>query len=97
MNKGDISKVLSLSCVENYFLGYFQNKLDVRLLYAESFVPFNEVVESFLSGNASYENYPLSRLQDTSEKLGLTSHTLQTEMQAEEGRLNLIRVNRVFS
>ena len=96
MNKGDISKVLSLSCVENYFLGYFQNKLDVRLLYAESFVPFNEVVESFLSGNASYENYPLSRLQDTSEKLGLTSHTLQTEMQAEEGRLNLIRVNREF-
>ena len=96
MNKGDISKVLSLSCVENYFLGYFQNKLDVCLLYAESFVPFNEVVESFLSGNASYENYPLSRLQDTSEKLGLTSHTLQTEMQAEEGRLNLIRVNREF-
>lgn len=96
MNKGDISKVLSLSCVENYFLGYFQSKIDVRLLYTESFVSFNDVVDSFLKGIVSYENYPLPRLQDTSEKLGLTSHMLKTEMQAEQGQLNLIRVNREF-
>ena len=96
MNKGDISKVLSLSCVENYFLGYFQSKFDVRLLYTESYVPFNEVVESFSDGKVSYENYPLPRLQDTSEKLGLTSHMLKTEMRAEQGQLNLIRVNREF-
>ena len=92
----NINKVLSLSCVENYFLGYFQSKIDVRLLYTESFVSFNDVVDSFLKGIVSYENYPLPRLQDTSEKLGLTSHMLKTEMQAEQGQLNLIRVNREF-
>lgn len=96
MNKTDIGKVLSLSCVENYFLGYFQNKFDVRLLYTESFVPFNDVIESFLNGEVSYENYPLPRLQDVSEKLGLTSHTLKTEICTEKNQLSLIRVNKEF-
>lgn len=96
MNKTDIGKVLSLSCVENYFLGYFQNKFDVRLLYTESFVPFNDVIESFLNGEVSYENYPLPRLQDVSEKLGLTSHTLKTEICTEQNQLSLIRVNKEF-
>ena len=40
MNREALGKVLSLSCVENYFLGYFQERFDVRPLYAESFVPF---------------------------------------------------------
>ena len=31
MNRDTLGKVLSLSCVENYFLGYFQEKFDVRL------------------------------------------------------------------
>ena len=96
MNKTDIGKVLSLSCVENYFLGYFQNKFDVRLLYTESFVPFNDLIESFLNGEVSYENYPLPRLQDVSEKLGLTSHTLNTEICTEKNQLSLIRVNKEF-
>lgn len=96
MNKTDIGKVLSLSCVENYFLGYFQNKFDVRLLYTESFVPFNDLIESFLNGEVSYENYPLPRLQDVSEKLGLTSHTLKTEICTEKNQLSLIRVNKEF-
>lgn len=96
MNKGDLSKVLSLSCVENYFLGYFQSKFDVRLLYTESFVPFNDVVDSFLKGIVSYENYPLPRLQDVSEKLGLTCHTMRTEICTENEQLSLIRVNKEF-
>ena len=54
MNREVLGKVLSLSCVENYFLGYFQEKFDVRLLYAESFVPFQEVMNAFLNEGVSY-------------------------------------------
>ena len=96
MNKEELGKVPSLSCVENYFLGYFQKRLDVRLLYAESFVPFHDVLNAFLHGHASYENYPLARLQETSEKLGLTTHRYGEIFRYEYGKLNLIRVNREF-
>lgn len=47
MNKEDLGKVLSLSCVENYFLGYLQKRIDIRLLYVESFVSFNEVINGY--------------------------------------------------
>ena len=96
MNKEDISKVLSLSCVENYFLGYFQKRFDVRKLYVESFVSFNSVVDSFLNGEVIYENYPLKRLQEVAEQIGLTSHILQKPFCLESGSLNLIRVNKEF-
>ena len=94
MNKEDLGKVLSLSCVENYFLGYLQKRIDIRLLYVESFVSFNEVINAFLGEHVSYENYPLTRLQETSEKLGLTSHRLNKRFRYQKGELNLIRVNR---
>lgn len=96
MNKESLGKVLSLSCVENYFLGYFQERFDIRLLYAESFLPFQEVINAFLNEQASYENYPLIRLQKTSEKLGLTAHKYSEEFRYQGGKLNLIRVNREF-
>lgn len=96
MNREDLGKVLSLSCVENYFLGYFQERFDVRLLYAESFVPFREVMTAFLNEGVSYENYPLVRLQETSEKLGLTAHCYSEKFHYQKNKLNLIRVNREF-
>ena len=96
MNKEDLGRVLSISCVENYFLGYFQRKFDIRLLYVESFVPFQRVMNSFLYGQASYENYPMERLQGTSEKLGLASHQYSEGFCYQKGKLNLIRVNRAF-
>lgn len=96
MNREDLGKVLSLSCVENYFLGYFQERFDVRPLYAESFVPFREVMTAFLNEGVSYENYPLVRLQETSEKLGLTEHRYSEKFHYQKNKLNLIRVNREF-
>lgn len=96
MNKEELGKVLSLSCVENYFLGYFQSRFDVRLLYTESFVPFQEVINAFGKGFASFEYYPLVRLQDTSEKLGLKAHRYNKAFRFRNGKLNLIRVNRQF-
>lgn len=96
MNREALGKVLSLSCVENYFLGYFQERFDVRPLYAESFVPFREVMTAFLNEGVSYENYPLVRLQETSEKLGLTEHRYSEKFHYQKNKLNLIRVNREF-
>lgn len=96
MNRETLGKVLSLSCVENYFLGYFQERFDVRSLYAESFVPFQKVMNAFLNEHASYENYPLVRLQETSEKLGLTEHRYSEKFCYQKYKLNLIRVNREF-
>ena len=96
MNKETFGKVPSLSCVENYFLAYFQEKRDVRVLYAESYVPPGEVARLLLSG-VSYENYPLKRLQDTSECLGLTRHVFQAKLSGfEESGLHLVRVNGRF-
>ena len=96
MNRESLGKVLSLSCVENYFLGYFQDRFDVGSLYVESFVPFQEVMNAFLKEHASYENYPLVRLQETSEKLGITEHRYSETLRYQKNKLNLIRVNKVF-
>lgn len=96
MNKEDIVGQLSLSCVENYFLGYFQGCFDIRFLYAESFAGFAAVCDDFLCRSVRYENYPLKRLQTTAEELGLTCHGLEKEFRLEENSLNLIRVNEAF-
>lgn len=96
MNKSDLSNALSLSCVENYFLAYSSDKFDIRQLYVKSFLPFNKVIDSFLYENASYENYNLERIQETSEKLGLTNHQMLTKAIFQSESLNLIRVNKRF-
>lgn len=96
MTKEDLSRALSLSCVENYFLAFFKDKFDERMLFVESFAPFNKVVQDFLINNAIYENYPLIRVQDTAEKLGMVSHKLCSDLKMEENALNLIRVNERF-
>lgn len=96
MTKEDLSKALSLSCVENYFLAYFKDYFDVRTVYVESFAPFNMVMKDYLADKASYENYPLARVQDTGEKIGLTKHKLTENFQIEENCLTLIRVNEKF-
>ena len=66
------------------------------MLYAESFVPFREVTNAFLNEGVSYENYPLVRLQETSEKLGLTEHRYSKKFHYQKNKLNLIRVNQEF-
>ncbi len=96
MTKEDIKNALSLSCVENYFLGYFKNKFDIRALYVNSFLPFDKVMDDMINGDVKYEYYPLERLQNTAELLGITTHVKKVKFNYFPNRLNLIRVNKNF-
>ena len=96
MNKKCIEHVLSLSCVENHFLGYFQFIFDVRMLFVKSFVSMQKVLEDFLLKDVKYENFPLERLQTTSEKIGMTGHEISEKLKIHKNELSLIRVNRKF-
>lgn len=65
-----------LSCVEAYYLAWLSEFFDVRKLYAESFVEIAEVMKGFAFG-AKYENYGrIARVQDTGERLGVTTHEI---------------------
>ncbi|MCI8596739.1 MAG: hypothetical protein HFE35_08035 [Clostridia bacterium] len=65
-----------LSCVEAYYLAWLSEFFDVRKLYAESFVEIAEVMKDFAFG-AKYENYGrIARVQDTGERLGVTTHEI---------------------
>lgn len=96
MIKQDLSDVPALSCVENYFLAYFKTKFDIRVLYVDSYRSVNKVLEDFLQHNASYENYGMERVQDLSERLGITRHKTNEKFTFSGNNLNLIRVNEAF-
>lgn len=99
MSKQALSGALSLSCVENYFLVWAAERTDVRALYGDSFVPATEVLSDFCQRGAKYERYDrIPRLQDVSERLGLTAHTRTAALPsgAGYGELVLIRVNELF-
>ena len=92
LTKKDIEGVPAVSCVEYYALAYLGKRMDVRKLYAESFLPFGRTLKDFAAG-ARYENYPLPRIQDTAEKLGVWKHECFSLPEPVRGRLNLMEVN----
>lgn len=98
MNKTDMADALSLSCVENYFLAFFQNHFDERGLYCASFRQLGVVLRDFCFGHARYEQYGgVKRIQDLAETLGLTKHSLSDKLNLSgPGELTLIRVNERF-
>lgn len=96
MTKEDVSKSLALSCVEAYFLAWFKTFFDVRQLYVESFVPFNRILSDFLGRGIRYEREYIPRVQDVSERLGLTRHIRSDSLTAEQDVLTLVRVNEKF-
>ena len=74
INKRELTKVLSLSCVENYFLAWLKQYYDISKLYGVEFVSMLQIFNDFSFG-ATYENYhSLSRLQDVAEEYGITTH-----------------------
>lgn len=69
LTKKDIEGVPAVSCVEYYALAYLGKRMDVRKLYAESFLPFGRTLKDFAAG-ARYENYPLPRIPGYGRKAG---------------------------
>ncbi len=96
MNKEMLSKMLGLTCVENYFLAYCSKFFDERKLFVKSYLPFNEVMDNFIIGNAKYENYPIEKIQDISFELGCSIKRTDNKVVAYENCLNLIKVNKKF-
>jgi hypothetical protein len=99
MNKEELSKALSISCVENYFLVWAKEYFDIRELYYQSFLPMNEIISDFLQNNAEYADYKkLKRIQDLAEDAGFTTHTLYENLITGNfyNNLVLMRVNKSF-
>lgn len=76
MNKSLIRDVLSISCVENYFMGWCKvNDISLDMLYNQSYEPIGKCAEAFLKNGASYESYNgIKRIQETAEEYGIVTH-----------------------
>ena len=73
VDKSVFNRILGLSCVENYALYILiQSNYEYRFLYAESFVPFFDVVASFIVDSVSYASFnKIKRIQDIAFTEGL--------------------------
>ena len=103
-NKELISNVLSISCVENYFLGWFKElKIDYRIFFSKSYIPAVEILTDFLYNDCKFESYPkIERLMEAAERYSVTSHKCVTELDLNlvdeniDDSLVLIEVNHSF-
>ena len=76
MNKEELSACLGTTCVENYFLAWIKKYLPPKVFYARSFIPMKKIFSAFLNG-ARYETFDgLIKVQDLSEKYGITKHKI---------------------
>lgn len=74
ITRSELTNVLYLSCVENYFLAWLRHFYDVTKLYCDSFAQIGQIFKDFSCG-ATYENYNhVPRLQDIAEEYGVVRH-----------------------
>ena len=74
IDKKQLTEILYLSCVENYYLAWLKEHYDIRNLYGNQFISLKQVFYDFKFG-ANYESYyQVSRLQDIAEYSGITKH-----------------------
>ena len=105
LTKKELTEVLYLSCVENYFLAWLNRYYDISKLYGTEFISLSKVFYDFSHGS-TYENYIKNkRIQDFSEDYGLTMHeyyncNVETAIELikilDKDSLCLIRVNNNF-
>ena len=103
-NKELISNVLSISCVENYFLGWGKELgIDCRKLFAKSYLSANEIITDFLYNGCKFESYiKIERVMETAERYLVTNHKCVTEIDFKlineniDDSLVLIEVNQNF-
>ena len=105
LSKKELTDVLSLSCVENYYLAWLKNYIDISNLYGQYFRSVKEIMNDFSNG-AIYENYyQIPKMQDVAEELGITNHhfyrcdfdeALCLIKNIDSNKLCLIKVNSHF-
>ena len=81
-NKELIANVPSISCVENYFLGWCaEHGISEKILFGKSFVPADEVFTDFLIGNTRFESYDrIPRIMDIAEENGVIGRFAANEL-----------------
>lgn len=87
----------NLSCVEDYFVAWLmENRVQVPLLYCESFISTANALENLSTQEFAYFNgFP--RLQQTAQRLGLTTHQrLQQTPPLVCGNLTLAQTKKEF-
>ena len=105
LSKKDLTEVLSLSCVENYYLAWLKQYFDISILYGQYFHSVKEIMSDFING-AIYENYyQIPKMQDVAEELGITKHhfykcdlkeSISLLTNTNSNKLCLIRLNSHF-
>jgi len=82
VNKSDVVNPYAVSCVENYFLAWCkESDIPVWMLFGTSFLPIQKVLDDFSRPDILFESYiGLPRVQEYSEKLGLTGHDYSEEI-----------------
>ena len=75
MTTKDICKVHYLSCVEAYFGAWIKDFIELPLLYGESYISWNDIVNAFNNPMVNYANFPcIPRIQDLAERIGIVTH-----------------------
>lgn len=105
LSKKDLTEVLSLSCVESYYLAWLKKYFDISNLYGQYFRSVKEIMNDFSNGSI-YENYyQIPKMQDIAEELGITKHrfykcdfkeTVSLITNNNSNNLCLIKVNSHF-
>lgn len=99
MTTKDICEVHYLSCVEAYFGAWIKNFIELPLLYAESFISWNDILKSFQNPSVNYANFSLiPRIQDFAERIGIVAHRKEQGVPRgiKKGELVLLSVKENF-
>ena len=81
-NKELIANVPSISCVENYFLGWCAEKwISAEILYSNTYLPVNEILSDFIHNSAKFESYnKIERIMTVAERHGFVRHNATGEI-----------------
>ncbi|MDR1093128.1 MAG: hypothetical protein LBL66_03175 [Clostridiales bacterium] len=104
-NKELISNVSSISCVENYFLGWCgEQGIGAGILFNRTYLPPIKILTDFIFGGARFESYgEIPRVMAVAESYGAVTHSAATELDFDgidaamaAGSLALTEVNAGF-
>lgn len=100
MNLTQYNSPLAVSCVEKYFIPWYERHCgSIDALLCGSYISAEKLFEDFRSTDFSFEDYRgLSRLQEVSEELGMTEHEHLSMIpdNIDYSDLNLVRVEPEF-
>ena len=100
MNLTEYNSALAVSCIEKYFIPWFERHCgSTDALLCGSYISADKLLKDFRDSSASFETYTgIPRLQEVAEELGMTERRLYSEIPEDIDftSLNLVRVKPIF-